>query len=791
VENTERERDAYKELLEQMETKMKELRDINEALQAEVSQAKSESDRQSMEVRKLKDENLALKLHIKELECAPVATVRGQAKQPDAQAKRAKEDAATKRLAEEEAKKQADAKRLAEQEAQKLAEQEAKKQAEAKRLAEQEAQKLAEEKSRLEQAEAKRLNDEEEAKKRAEEMETKRLAEIERLEQLEKAKQAKQQEDAQRRAEEQRRKQEEAAQQAAEKARRQEKEKKRQEERQRKAEEMKKAQEQAEKAEREAKLAEKKAEEERLAAVNKAHEAELAATREKKLQEEAAKQEEKRKRKEAAEALRLQQEAEKEALKIQQEKAKKKAHKQKLKTLANEAKVQQDFEQSKINAVKLSVLGRTYLEKIIDQSARNQVKVTRSFNPTTYTITIPGHTEQLVYVENYTKEEVNYTASGEMISYIIIDRVDSASFFQNRNIIRLRIHWKEDGPIQISIMEPDARDEEGVREFVRSVMPRPHVLGTSEEQTEKQAVEEEVFARRKVLNCDHCQRPGTRQSLTVIELFLYCESCKDLYKTISKKLDAITDVLADRFMEEGIITKHEQCSFQIHYSGVPLEYIFKSPGYEPITYQETRELEVKPTKVTLVRTDKEYFFKNDSPIVLKFTYDEITDEYFVFAEKPKAFITLTCHHCKLPVTEEGFVEISTKLFCKKCKALFKFMPQKLVAISAALEYRLLEEGVYLSVDDIEIFSIDIHGNPVVYNIKIGARSLTYQETAKVEEKPDVMLLKRLDSEDFFKNRSQIELMLINLDGNRVVVPVTSQGENEFFHKEYDESTKLE
>ena len=110
------------------------------------------------------------------------------------------------------------------------------------------------------------------------------------------------------------------------------------------------------------------------------------------------------------------------------------------------------------------------------------------------------------------------------------------------------------------------------------------------------------------------------------------------------------------------------------------------------------------------------------------------------------------------------------------------MPQKMVAIGAALSYRLLEERVYLSERKVEEFSFDIHGNPVVYNIKIGARSLTYQETAKVEEKPDVMVLKRLDSEDFFKNRSQIELMLTNLDGNRVVVPVTSQGENEFFHK---------
>ena len=82
------------------------------------------------------------------------------------------------------------------------------------------------------------------------------------------------------------------------------------------------------------------------------------------------------------------------------------------------------------------------------------------------------------------------------------------------------------------------------------VFPRPQTTGSDErgaqrrrrrwgqkeeeEQIQKQAEaeaeaeEQEVFARRKVLKCDHCEIPGTCQSLTAISYSLYCEFCKDL-----------------------------------------------------------------------------------------------------------------------------------------------------------------------------------------------------------------------------------------------------------------------
>ena len=47
-------------------------------------------------------------------------------------------------------------------------------------------------------------------------------------------------------------------------------------------------------------------------------------------------------------------------------------------------------------------------------------------------------------------------------------------------------------------------------------------------EAEAEAEEQEVFARRKVLKCDHCEIPGTCQSLTAISYSLYCEFCKDL-----------------------------------------------------------------------------------------------------------------------------------------------------------------------------------------------------------------------------------------------------------------------
>ena len=256
---------------------------------------------------------------------------------------------------------------------------------------------------------------------------------------------------------------------------------------------------------------------------------------------------------------------------------------------------------------------------------------------------------------------------------------------------------------------------------------------------------------------------------------------------MTKKLDAITDELVERFKEEGI----ESCSFHVHYSGTPLVYTVQLEGCAPLYYGETHRPEVKPTVVTLIRLDSENFFKNNSPIVLKF---KDTDEYDVFAVTSETFISgmaLTCHHCKLPGTHDSFAIISTKLFCENCKALFESMPQKLVAISAALEYRLLEEGVYLSVDDIEIFSFDIHDNPVVYDIKLGGRCLSYRETEKVKAKPDVVLLERLDDlEYFFKNMSQIVLTFDYRDGKCVVVPVSSEEEKDFFHTECDELTNL-
>ena len=181
--------------------------------------------------------------------------------------------------------------------------------------------------------------------------------------------------------------------------------------------------------------------------------------------------------------------------------------------------------------------------------------------------------------------------------------------------------------------------------------------------------------------------------------------------------------------------------------------------------------------------------------MLKFLYYEGTDEYDVFAVTSETFIggvALACHHCKLPGTHDSFAIISGKLFCQNCKALFESMPQKLVAINAAVEYRLLEEGVYFSVDDIEIFSFDIHDNPVVYDIKLGGRCLSYRETEKVKAKPDVVLLERLDDlEYFFKNMSQIVLKFYYRDGKCVVVPETSEEEKAFFHEECGELTNLE